>query len=205
MFGIFRRKSAAPEPQKIDYMIVGLGNPGARYETTRHNAGFMAIDLLAERLDAGRINRGKCKALYTTCIHEGKVLMLVKPQTFMNLSGEAVRDLAAAYKVDAEHIVVLYDDININPGRLRVKRAGSDGGHNGIKNIIYHLQSDRFPRVKIGIGTPEGEDMKDYVLDSISSDTYQGVKAAPDAALAIVLRGVDAAMQEFNGKDFSQE
>ena len=104
-----------------------------------------------------------------------------------------------------ERLVVLYDDININPGRLRVKRAGSDGGHNGIKNIIYHLQSDRFPRVKIGVGTPEGEDMKDYVLDSISSDTYQGVKAAPDAALAIVLRGVDVAMQEFNGKDFSQE
>ena len=185
-------------------MIVGLGNPGRQYETTRHNAGFLAIDLLADKLGAGRINTGKHKALYTTCVHEGKALMLVKPQTFMNLSGEAVRDLAASYKVTPERIIVLYDDINIHAGRIRVKRSGSDGGHNGIKNIIYHLQSDSFPRVKIGVSAPGGEDMKDYVLSELDSDALLGVKAAPDAALDIVLHGVDAAMQDFNGKNFAE-
>jgi len=205
VFPIFRRKKPAAEPAKIDYIIAGLGNPGPKYQTTRHNAGFLAADLLAEKLGAGRIIKSKCKATYVTCTYEGKNLLIMKPQTFMNLSGEAVRDMASAYNVPPENIIIMYDDISIHTGRLRVKRAGSDGGHNGIKSIIYQLQSDRFPRVKIGVSAPGGEDMKDYVLDELDTDAYQGVKAAPDAALTIVRSGVDAAMQDFNGKSFIPE
>lgn len=186
-------------------MIVGLGNPGRNYETTRHNAGFLAVDILAEKVGIDRINKSKHKALYAAHAYNGKNLLLVKPQTFMNLSGEAVRDMAASYHVRPENIIVMYDDINIHSGRIRVKRSGSDGGHNGIKNILYHLQSDAFPRVKIGVGRPSSEDMKDYVLDQLDSDAYQGVKAAPEAALEIIFRGVDMAMQSFNGKDFAAE
>ena len=201
MFSIFRRKKPTGEPDRIDYIIACLGNPGTRYETTRHNAGFLAADLLAEKLGAGRINRVKCKATYAICLHEGKTLLIMKPQTFMNLSGEAVREMSLAYSVPPERIIVVYDDINIHEGRIRIKRSGSDGGHNGIKSIIYQLSSDSFPRVKIGVGAPSGEDMKDYVLDQLSTDAYQGVKAAPDAVLEIVSKGVDSAMQSFNGKD----
>ena len=129
----------------------------------------------------------------------------MKPQTFMNLSGEAVRDMANAYHVPPEHIVVLFDDVAIPAGHLRVRRSGSAGGHNGIKSIIYQLESDQFPRIKIGMGAPAGEDMKDYVLDEIDSDAYQGVKAAPEAVLTLLTQGVDAAMQAYNGKSFLPE
>lgn len=180
---------------------MGLGNPGRQYESTRHNAGFLALDLLAQQLDAGRVNQAKHQALFTTCRLEGKTLLLAKPQTFMNLSGQAVRDLAAAYQVPPERIVVLYDDINLAAGRLRVRRSGSAGGHNGIKDIIYQLNSDQFPRIKIGVGAPDRsrEDLKDYVLDQMDSDAYEGVKLAPQAALTLILQGVDQAMQDFNG------
>ena len=201
---MFRRKRTE-EPDRIDYILVGLGNPGPKYQTTRHNAGFLAIDLLSEKLGAGRLTRSKCKATYTTCSYEGRSLLLMKPQTFMNLSGEAVRDMANAYHVPPEHIVVLFDDVAIPAGHLRVRRSGSAGGHNGIKSIIYQLESDQFPRIKIGMGAPAGEDMKDYVLDEIDSDAYQGVKAAPEAVLTLLTQGVDAAMQAYNGKSFLPE
>lgn len=201
---MFRRKRTE-EPDRIDYILVGLGNPGLKYQTTRHNAGFLAIDLLSEKLGAGRLTRSKCKATYTTCSYEGRSLLLMKPQTFMNLSGEAVRDMANAYHVPPEHIVVLFDDVAIPAGHLRVRRSGSAGGHNGIKSIIYQLESDQFPRIKIGMGAPAGEDMKDYVLDEIDSDAYQGVKAAPEAVLTLLSQGVDAAMQAYNGKSFLPE
>lgn len=201
---MFRRKRTE-EPARIDYILVGLGNPGPKYQTTRHNAGFLAIDLLSEKLGAGRLTRSKCKATYTTCSYEGRSLLLMKPQTFMNLSGEAVRDMANAYHVPPEHIVVLFDDVAIPAGHLRVRRSGSAGGHNGIKSIIYQLESDQFPRIKIGMGAPAGEDMKDYVLDEIDSDAYQGVKAAPEAVLTLLSQGVDAAMQAYNGKSFLPE
>ncbi|MGM9638938.1 MAG: aminoacyl-tRNA hydrolase [Butyricicoccaceae bacterium] len=201
---MFRRKRTE-EPAHVDYILVGLGNPGPKYQTTRHNAGFLAIDLLSEKLGAGRLTRSKCKATYTTCSYEGRSLLLMKPQTFMNLSGEAVRDMANAYHVPPEHIVVLFDDVAIPAGHLRVRRSGSAGGHNGIKSIIYQLESDQFPRIKIGMGAPAGEDMKDYVLDEIDSDAYQGVKAAPEAVLTLLTQGVDAAMQAYNGKSFLPE
>lgn len=179
--------------------MVGLGNPGRQYEMTRHNAGFQALDLLAQKLDAGRLAKAKCQALYTTCRLEDKTLLLAKPQTFMNLSGEAVRDLAAAFHVPPERIVVVYDDINLPAGHLRVRRKGSAGGHNGIKNIIYLLNSDQFPRVKIGVGAPEQEDLKDFVLDTLDSDAYAGIKRAPDAVVDLICHGVDQAMQHYNG------
>ena len=201
---MFRRKRTE-EPAHVDYILVGLGNHGPKYQTTRHNAGFLAIDLLSEKLGAGRLTRSKCKATYTTCSYEGRSLLLMKPQTFMNLSGEAVRDMANVYHVPPEHIVVLFDDVAIPAGHLRVRRSGSAGGHNGIKSIIYQLESDQFPRIKIGMGAPAGEDMKDYVLDEIDSDAYQGVKAAPEAVLTLLSQGVDAAMQAYNGKSFLPE
>lgn len=131
--------------------------------------------------------------------------MLVKPQTYMNLSGEAVRDLASAYKVPPEHVIVVFDDLDLAPGRIRVRKSGSAGGHNGIKSIIYQLNSDQFPRVKIGIGDPDRsrdsrEDTADFVLSPLSSDSYDGVKAAPQAVLDIIEQGVDYAMQRANSK-----
>ena len=163
--------------------MVGLGNPGQKYEMTRHNAGFLALDLLAQRLGAGPIRQAKCQSLYTCCTLEGRSLLLMKPQTFMNLSGQAVRDMAAAFHVPPERIVVVYDDISLPAGRLRVRRSGSAGGHNGIKDILYQLQSDQFPRIKIGVGAPDRdrEDLKDFVLDTLDSDAYEGVKRAPEA------------------------
>mgnify|MGYP003378102773 CR=1 FL=1 len=152
----------------------------------------MALDLLAQELGVDRINQAKHRALYAFCQKDGKTLLL---------SGEAVRDLAQTFQVPPERIVVLYDDISLPSGRLRVRRSGSAGGHNGIKNIIYQLSSDQFPRVKIGVGAPQKgeEDLKDFVLDTVDSDAYEGIKRAPEAALTLIFQGVDAAMQAFNG------
>ena len=201
VFPIFRRHKSPPV-QTADFIVAGLGNPGRQYETTRHNAGFMALDLLAERLGAGRLTQTRFRSTYAVCTHGGKTVVLMKPQTYMNLSGEAVRDMAAALSVPPERIIAVFDDISLPAGRIRVRRSGSAGGHNGIKNIIYQLQSDAFPRVKIGVGSPQkGDgDLKDFVLDTLGSDAYAGVRMAPDAVLAIIDQGVDAAMQEFNGK-----
>lgn len=179
--------------------MVGLGNPGRQYETTRHNAGFLALDLLAKQLGVDRLVLTKFQALYALCRHGDKTLLLAKPQTYMNLSGEAVRDLANAYQVPPERVLVVYDDISLASGRLRVRRSGSAGGHNGIKSMIYQLNSDQFPRVKVGVGAPQAEDLKDFVLSPMDSDAYAGVKRAPDALLTIIDQGVDAAMQSFNG------
>jgi len=142
----------------------------------------------------------KCKALYEICKLGSKNILIMKPQTYMNLSGEAVRDMAEAYSVPPERIIVVFDDISLPAGRIRVKRSGSDGGHNGIKNILYHLQSDKFPRVKIGMGAPEGESLVDYVLDVMDGDALKGVKMAPDAVCTLIEYGVDQAMQDFNSK-----
>ena len=142
----------------------------------------------------------KCKALYEICKLGSKNILIMKPQTYMNLSGEAVRDMAEVYSVPPERIIVVFDDISLPAGRIRVKRSGSDGGHNGIKNILYHLQSDKFPRVKIGMGAPEGESLVDYVLDVMDGDALKGVKMAPDAVCTLIEYGVDQAMQDFNSK-----
>ena len=147
------------------YVIAGLGNPGSKYEKTRHNVGFQVIDRLASKYHID-MNTKKHKAICGTGVIEGVKVLLVKPQTFMNLSGESIREVVDFYKVDPEtEFLVIYDDISLAPGHLRIRKKGSAGGHNGIKNIILHLGTQVFPRVRVGVGEkPEGYDLADYVL-----------------------------------------
>ena len=186
------------------YLIVGLGNHGREYEHTRHNAGFDAIDVLAGKLGAD-VKEKKHKGLCGKGMIAGEKVILLKPQTFMNLSGESVRAAADFYKIDAEHMIVLYDDIDLDVGKLRVRAKGSAGGHNGIKNIIAHMGTQEFPRVRIGVGAkPDRMDLADYVLGRFSQverpvmeDAFE---EAAEAAIAVVEDGIDAAMNRFNRK-----
>lgn len=187
------------------YVIVGLGNPGSKYEKTRHNVGFQVLDCLAEEYRIG-INQRKHRALCGAGMIEGSKVLLVKPQTYMNLSGECVREVVDFYKIDPqEELLVIYDDISLEPGQLRIRKKGSAGGHNGIKNILLHLGSEVFPRIKIGVGAkPEGYDLADYVLGHFSGeerDTMQkAYEQAAKAAAAILTEGPDKAMNLFNQK-----
>ena len=185
----------------MDYIICGLGNPGSKYEMTRHNVGFVSLDLLAEKLGMGRLTKTKCKAVYGTGTYGGKTVLLMKPQTYMNLSGEAVRDMMQACSVPPERLIVIFDDADIAPGRIRIRKKGSAGTHNGMRNIVYLLENDQFPRIKVGIGKPDkehGEEMVDFVLSPMDSDSYAACKAVPDAICDLLEHGVDHAMQEFN-------
>ncbi len=158
--------SKSPSPTgKITHLVVGLGNPGDKYTFTRHNAGFLSIDFIAQKLGI-KIDRVKFKSLCGECVVSGKRTLFMKPQTFMNLSGEAVREAADFYKIPPENILVICDDVNFDVGIIRIRRKGSDGGQNGVKNIIYQLGSDEFPRIKVGIGKKPSPDydMKDFVL-----------------------------------------
>ena len=150
---------------KQSWLIVGLGNPGREYERTRHNTGFRAMDILAEKLNA-KVDRLKFQGLYTQVNYGGKKLFLLKPQTYMNLSGESVGEAARFYKIPADHVLVISDDVSLPAGKLRIRGGGSAGGHNGLKNIIQHLGTDKFPRIKVGVGSPRpGEhDMVDWVM-----------------------------------------
>lgn len=189
----------------VEWLIVGLGNPGSKYENTRHNAGFRALDTYCKKTGQ-RIDRLKFKALVGEGIFGGKHVLFIKPQTFMNLSGEAVRDAADFYKIPPEHIVVLFDDVSLDVGRLRVRSKGSAGGQNGVKNIIYQLNSDQFPRVKIGVGSkPHPDyDLADWVLSKFQGEDeekiQQAVQRAMEAAEEIVRNGPASAAQKFNGQ-----
>ena len=186
------------------YLIVGLGNPTREYEHTRHNAGFDAVDMLADRLNIS-VKEKKHKGLCGKGMLGAEKVILLKPQTYMNLSGESVRAAADFYKIDHEHIIVMYDDIDLDVGKLRVRAKGSAGGHNGIKNIIAHLGTQEFPRVRIGVGAkPDRMDLADYVLgrfpqveQSVMEDAF---KEAAEAAAAIVEDGIDAATNRSNRK-----
>lgn len=198
---LFRKKESLASA--YDYLIVGLGNPGRDYETTRHNAGFLAVDALAE--DAGfTVKQLKWKALIGECRLGGRRCLVMKPQTFMNNSGEAVRDCAQFYKIPPENIIVIYDDVSLDVGRLRIRRKGSDGGHNGIKSIIYLLGSDQFPRVKIGVGKkPHPDyDLAAWVLSRFSAEEQKTLKEVwPKAAGAVrlIAQGkAEEAMNRFN-------
>ncbi|MDO4961245.1 MAG: aminoacyl-tRNA hydrolase [Eubacteriales bacterium] len=184
------------------YLIAGLGNPDKKYEETRHNAGFRAIDRLAEKLGAD-IKENKFKGLYTQTVRNGIKLHLLKPQTYMNLSGEAVSAAASFYKIEPDHIIILFDDVNFECGRMRVRGSGSAGGHNGIKNIIAQLGSDGFPRVRIGVGDKANKDMISHVLgkfEAADRETMEKVyAAAADAALSIIDNGVAETMNRYNG------
>ena len=184
------------------YIIAGLGNPTREYEKTRHNVGFDTIDVLADKLNTS-VDEKKFKGLYGRGIIAGEKVILLKPQTFMNLSGESVREAADFYKVDPEHIIVIYDDISLDVGQLRIRKKGSAGGHNGIKNIIAHLGTQEFPRVRIGVGEkPARMDLADYVLGGFSKEDEALVKEAcehaAEAAAEILTDGPDKAMNDFN-------
>ena len=187
------------------WLIVGLGNPGKEYAKTRHNCGFRAIDLLADKLDC-KIDKGKFQGLYGQTIYRNKKLYLLKPLTYMNLSGRSVLQMSAYFNIPPQRIIVLFDDISLVPGRLRIRGNGSAGGHNGIKSIISELGSQDFPRVKIGVGAkPHSEqDLADWVLSTFSAQEEKNLSAAledaGDAALCIIEGGISEAANRYNGK-----
>lgn len=197
---MFSRKKFA---QSVDHIIVGLGNPGSQYEQTRHNAGFIVLDTLAQKLDV-KVDRLKFKSLCGFADYKDKKLLLIKPQTFMNLSGEAVVEAMNFYKLGAQDLTVICDDVNFEVGRMRIRRKGSDGGQNGLKNIIYLTGHDDFSRIRIGIGKkPHPDyDLAKWVLSRFSQDEMKAVcdtaKKAADAALMIALGETDKAMSRYN-------
>ena len=186
------------------WLIVGLGNPGKEYGRTRHNCGFRAIDILADKLNC-KIDKGKFQGLYGQTVFNGSKLYLLKPQTYMNLSGKSVLQLSAYFNIPPQRIIVMFDDISLEPGRLRVRADGSAGGHNGIKSIIAELGSQAFPRVKIGVGAkPAQHDLADWVLSSFSASEEKllgvALENAADAALSVISDGVPFAANRYNGK-----
>lgn len=195
-------KKKEPLAGAVSYIVAGLGNSGTKYEGTRHNAGFIAVDRLAEKCGV-KIDRIKYKSLCATCtIGESKVL-LMKPSTYMNNSGLAVTEAMAFYKIPPERVIVMFDDISLDVGKLRIRRKGSDGGHNGIKNIIYLSGSDQFPRIKLGVGhKPEKWDLADWVLSRFTEDEYKTLLTAADnaaAAAELIISGqTDKAMNLYN-------
>ena len=185
-------------------VIAGLGNPGNKYENTRHNVGFSTIDLLSSKHGI-KVNKLKHKALTGEGTIAGERVLLVKPQTFMNLSGESIRDIAEWYKLPMDNIIIIYDDVDLPVGTVRIRPKGSSGTHNGMKSVIYQLQSDEFPRIRVGVGkAPEGWNLADYVLSRFGADEAgairESIERAADAAAAIVASGVSAAMNQYNGE-----
>ncbi len=190
--------AAAPE-----FLIVGLGNPGDKYEYTRHNVGFLTLDRLSVE-ESFKINKIKHKSLMGEVNLGSHRCLVIKPQTFMNNSGEAVREVAAFYKIPPERIIVIFDDISLPCGKMRIRRKGTDGGHNGIKSIIFHLKSDNFPRIKVGVGAkPHPDyDLADWVLSTFKKDEMEEIKASTVnacEALRLMTDGkTDMAMSKFN-------
>ena len=186
------------------WLVVGLGNPGDKYENTRHNVGFLTVDELAERARVP-VQKLKHRALTNTVELGGAGALLMKPITYMNLSGEAVGEAARFYKIQPDHVLVISDDVSLPLGRLRIRTGGSAGGHNGLKSIIQHLGTDQFPRVKIGVGAkPHPDyDMADWVLSKFAGEDLkvitEAVKKAADAVECYIKDGPDRAMNRFNG------
>lgn len=199
---MFFKKKNIPSGN-VDFIIVGLGNPGSEYEITRHNAGFIVLDMLADTLGC-KTDRLKFKSLYGFADIGGKKCMLMKPQTFMNNSGEAVKDAAQFYKVPSENIIIISDDISLDVGRIRIRRKGSDGGHNGLKSIIYLLGADTFSRIKVGVGKkPHPDyDLAAWVLSRFKEDERAELKTAAEnacEAIKLMVDGkIDIAMNRYN-------
>lgn len=185
------------------YVIVGLGNPGKEYVNTRHNVGFRVVDAIADKYHIA-VTEKKHKALIGKGVVEGEKVILVKPQTYMNLSGESVREVIDYYKVDEkEELIVIFDDISLDVGKIRIRKKGSAGGHNGIKNIIAHLGHDTFRRIKMGVGDkPKGYDLADYVLGHFSAEDnrlmQESIERAVEAVTVIMSDGPDKAMNLYN-------
>ena len=192
-----------PASSQIEYLIVGLGNPGRQYESTRHNAGFICLDYIAGELGV-KVNRVRFKSTAGEATIAGKRCLLLKPSTFMNLSGQAVAEAMRFYKIPPEHTIILFDDISLDVGAMRIRRKGSDGGQNGMKNIIYLSGSEDFPRVKIGIGhKPHPDyDLKDWVLSRFTEQDAKCIKEilpnVKDAVELIVSGRIDEAMNRYN-------
>ena len=186
------------------YIIAGLGNPGKRYEHTRHNMGFSTIDKIAEELKI-KVDKIKFKALVGEANFSGQKVVLVKPQTYMNLSGQSLREVMNFYKLPLENLTVIYDDIDIRTGTIRIRKSGSAGTHNGMRNIIYNLADDGFPRIRIGIGSERRGDLADFVTGGFAKEEVplfeDAVMRAAKAALAIVSDGIDKAMNEYNVRE----
>lgn len=199
--GFLKRNSSPSGPP--EYLIVGLGNPGRQYELTRHNAGFLFADLLADKNNV-KISKIQFKSVTASIELGGHKCLLMKPQTFMNNSGEAVKQAAAFYKIPPEKIIVVFDDISLPCGKLRIRRKGSAGGHNGIKSIIYLMNSDNFPRVKLGVGEKPHPDyeLADWVLSNFKKDELPALRDAAekacDAVELMVCGETDKAMSNFN-------
>ena len=183
------------------FVIAGLGNPGKKYENTRHNMGFLVVDRLAEKNNI-KVNKIKHKALVGDGFISGRKALLVKPQTYMNLSGESLREVVSYYDVEMENVIVIYDDFDLETGTLRIRKKGSAGSHNGMKSVIYQLQSQDFPRIRIGIGKSGGLDWKDFVLGKVGSGDKEimeeVIDRAADAVMCILEKGIDKAMNKYN-------
>ena len=184
------------------YLIVGLGNPDAEYDNTRHNMGFNTINRISEKYNI-KLKKNKFQGLFEIGEIEGQKVILVKPQTYMNLSGNCVKEIVDFYKIEKENIIIIYDDMDIEPGKIKIRKKGSSGGHNGIKSIIQMLGTDEFPRIRIGIGKPEHKgDEINYVIGAIPDEEkkllIQGVEKAEKALIEILKNGIDIAMNKFN-------
>lgn len=183
------------------YLIVGLGNPGKEYEKTRHNVGFDILDLMCDKYNIN-MNRTKFKGVYGEGKIEQEKVIFLKPTTFMNLSGESVKEVCDFYKIQSENVIIIYDDISLDVGRMRIRKSGSAGGHNGIKNIIFNLSTEVFPRIKVGVGISKG-DLISHVLGRFNQDDRVEVEkvfsAVIDAVDCIITKGICEAMNNFNG------
>ncbi len=205
LFAQIEQKRTAAPATPPEWLVVGLGNPGKKYENTRHNTGFLVMDTLC-REHGVSCDRSRFRALTGEAVLGGKRVLLLKPQTFMNLSGEAVREAAAFYKIPPERVLVIFDDISLPVGTLRIRAKGSAGGQNGVKNIIAQLGSEQFPRIKVGIGgKPHPDyDLADWVLSSFRPEEQEAMQdAAKRAAAAVselIEHGVPSAVQKYNGK-----
>jgi len=184
------------------YVIVGLGNPGKKYQNTRHNMGFITVDHLAAKHNI-KVNKIAFKALVGDGNIANQRVLLVKPQTYMNLSGQSVREILSYYKVDIENLIVIYDDIDIETGKLRIRKKGSAGSHNGMKSVIYDIRSEDFPRVRIGIGGERKMTLRDFVTGGFSKEEKplleDAVERAARAVEIILAEGIDTAMNRYNG------
>lgn len=187
----------------VSWILVGLGNPGKQYESTRHNMGWLALDSLME-MENFKLSKLRFKAWTGILEKNGNKILVMKPQTYMNLSGESVGEAARFYKIPADHVLVISDDVSLPAGKLRIRGGGSAGGHNGLKNIIQHLGTDKFPRIKVGVGSPRpGEhDMVDWVMGKPVGEDRTAVEdaldRAGDAAKTLITEGIDRAMNRFN-------
>ena len=184
------------------YLIVGLGNPEEEYGKTRHNMGFDTINKIAEKYDI-KLNKNKFHGIYENTILENKKIILLKPQTYMNLSGISVKEVMDFYKIDKENILIIYDDMDIKPGNIKIRKKGGAGGHNGIKSIIENIGTEEFARIRIGIGRPTPEEDKiNYVIGTVSEEERkkleEGILKATNALVEILKNGIDSAMNKFN-------